>query len=71
MQILVQHGLYQCATCGNVLTMEPCDITKIEFAIGSCMMGGSCTCERCIPRRCPQWGVRIKIPIDRIECELA
>lgn len=69
-EVIVQYGAYQCAACGSMLKFEPCDITKVEFAIGSCLQGHECYDPEHMASNCRMWKVRLKIPVQRLQCEI-
>jgi hypothetical protein len=68
--VIVQYGTYQCSVCGSALQFEPCDITKASFAVGFCTRGHECYNEEHMASNCRMWKVRLKIPIDRIGCDI-
>jgi hypothetical protein len=71
MKVIVQHGNYQCATCGHTLAFEPTKITEAKFAVAMCGRDkaiSTITGEK-LWDACPQYGIRLLIPITTIECE--
>lgn len=70
--VIIQRGSYQCGACGSALRFEPCDIAKASYAIGACLMGHDCGDPACKvkERNCPMWKVRLKIPLERLKCEV-
>lgn len=69
--VIVQQGLYQCSSCGFALRFEPLRIATAEFAIATCSNWHDCGDPQCTlnRNRCKLANVRLRIPIERIECE--
>jgi hypothetical protein len=70
-EIIIQHGTYQCAACGSMLQFEPCKITEVSSAIGFCAQGHDCYDPEHMASNCSMWRVRLKIPLKRLQCDLA
>lgn len=69
--VIIQHGAYQCAACGQQLYFERCKVTEVQFAIGYCENGHHCYDDEHMRSNCPMWQVRLQIPLNRLQCELA
>ncbi len=73
--VLVQHGAYHCSSCGNMLQFEPLsqgEMANARFAVGACMNGHDCGDPECElnASTCRLWKVRLKVPLERIYCEI-
>lgn len=72
--VIVQRGGYQCGACGSILKFEPCKIAAAEYAVGWCTNWHEPDCgyPHCTlhENNCRMAKVRLKIPIERIACEI-
>lgn len=60
--VIVQRGCYQCSACADVLRFNPIpfgQFQKLTHAIAVC---GN--------RRCPQHGLQLSVPLERMTCEI-
>lgn len=60
-EVVVAYGQYHCSCCRSYLQFEPAqDIHTHEFAVGVCVVSSKCELR----------GVRLRVPLLRITCEV-
>lgn len=69
--VITAMGQYSCSACGQTLAFEPTKVVESSHAIASCLNGHDCGDPECsvYRRNCKLWKVRLRIPLQRIECE--
>lgn len=74
MKVLVQAGIYQCGECADRLLFEPVKLSESStIGIGYCPNGDAYSniTGELLRKGCSRYNVRLKVPIQVIECEVA
>ncbi len=73
MKVLAQAGCYHCGECGDRLSFDPIKVSEIDStAIGACINDDrfSNITGELLRKGCPRAGVRMRVPVQIIECEV-